>query len=189
MKNNVLYSSDSILWGTDPELFKLLNSTFQFQLDPASNHQNHLCPNYFTEEDDGLAQDWHPYRRIWLNPPFGKTISLWMKKAYEESQKGCLVVCLVPARVDTRWWHDWVKDKAYVQYPKGRLKYLKYSDGSGDQSGGAPFASAIVIYGPDLELRKNLSANPIEYKSLSLPLEHKRIFARNSSGPRNTIRS
>lgn len=153
MKNAVLFSSASDLWGTPPEVFAMLDDVYDFQLDAASTHANALCRRHFTAQDDGLSRDWHPHRRVWLNPPYGKTIGHWMRKAYEESQKGCLVVCLVPARVDTRWWHDWVRDKAHVRFFKGRLRYRNYTDGSGARSGGAPFPSALVTYEPDLANR------------------------------------
>jgi phage N-6-adenine-methyltransferase len=164
MKNSVLYSSLSDLWGTPPELFRLLDEVYDFQLDAASTKQNRLCKNHFTRDDDGLAQDWSGFRRIWLNPPYGRTIGAWMQKAYEESQKGCLVVCLVPARVDTRWWHDWVQNKAQVTFIKGRLRFIRYSDGSDARGGGAPFPSALVIYEPNLSRRIDYSCLPLERK-------------------------
>ena len=104
------------------------------------------------------------YRRIWLNPPYGRTIGKWMQKAAEESAKGCLVVCLVPARVDTKWWHNWVLNRAKVTFFKGRLRFIKYSDGSAVRSGGAPFPSALVIYEPDLSSRFNFPYDLLERK-------------------------
>ena len=154
-KNSALFSSASDLWGTPPEVFAALNEVYSFQLDAASTDQNCLCKEHFTEADDGLSKDWAPYRRVWLNPPYGRLIGKWMQKAYEESQKGCLVVCLVPARVDTKWWHNWVNGKGRVTFFKGRLRYLRYVDGSGDRSGTAPFPSAIVVYEPSLCRRFN----------------------------------
>ncbi|RZO65604.1 MAG: hypothetical protein EVA70_07345 [Parvularculaceae bacterium] len=189
---NALFSSKSDLWGTPPEVFHLLNEFYDFQLDAASTHQNALCPNHFTIEDNSLEQDWFPYRRVWLNPPYGKTIGHWMKKAYEESQKGCLVVCLVPARVDTRWWHDWVRHKGIDEYFKGRLKYINFTDGSGQRSGTSPFASALVTYVPDLSNRFQYLDRPAPYecKSHHPRLEYKSLGAgREANGFSHQIRS
>lgn len=148
-----LFTSASDLWGTPPELFNLLNESYDFQLDAAANDENALCLNYFTTTDDSLKQDWHPFRRIWLNPPYGKQISAFMRKAYEENQKGCIVVCLVPARVDTRWWHDWVHHKAIVDFARGRLKYVDVRNGLSESRGSSPFPSALVTYVPNLQNR------------------------------------
>lgn len=76
-----------------------------------------------------------------MNPPYGREIGLWMRKAYEESLKGCIVVCLVPSRTDTAWWHDYVQGKAEVRFVRGRLKF-------GNAKNSAPFPSAVVIYRP-----------------------------------------
>lgn len=164
MIQNALFSSASDLWGTPPEVFRQLDEVYNFQLDAASSDDNCLCPCHFTVKDNGLEQDWYPYRRVWLNPPYGRTIGFWMRKAYEESRKGCIVVCLVPARVDTRWWHDWVLDKTSVTFFKGRLKYTRLADDSGSPGGGAPFPSALVIYEPDLANRIDFSNQPFGHK-------------------------
>ena len=83
---------------------------------------NAKCPRYFTPAEDGLQQPWTG--RCWCNPPYGKTIGLWVRKAWESSLEGATVVMLLPARVDTRWWHDYVKPyAAVVEFPKGRLRF------------------------------------------------------------------
>lgn len=146
-----IFSSNSVEWGTPRPLFDALDAAYAFALDAAASADNALCETYFTREDDGLAQDWHPYRRVWLNPPFGRGIEKWMRKAYEESRRGCIVVCLVPARVDTRWWHDWVEGKARITFIKGRLKYIDHSD-IARPAGTSPFPSALLTYTPDLVL-------------------------------------
>ena len=74
----------------------------------------------------------------WMNPPYGREIIKWMKKAYQESLKGCTVVCLVPSRTDTIWWHDYAM-KGEITFIKGRLKF-------GNQSNPAPFPSAVVVF-------------------------------------------
>lgn len=151
--DKALFSSRSDLWGTPPDLFALLNNCYEFRLDAAASPFNALCDHYFTETEDSLKQVWHPYRRVWLNPPYGRMVGSFMRKAYEESQLGCIVVCLVPARVDTRWWHDWVYQKGFVEYIKGRLTYLDHSNGGMVRKNSAPFPSAIVTYVPHSSTR------------------------------------
>lgn len=138
-----IYSSRTEHWGTPPNLFAALNAIYNFQLDAAASDQNALCPHYFTPKQNALLQDWSTYGRVWLNPPYGRTIGQWMEKTYEQSRKGCIIVALVPARTDTRWWHEFVVDKAGITFLKGRLKYV---DHVGNQTGSAPFPSAILTY-------------------------------------------
>jgi site-specific DNA-methyltransferase (adenine-specific) len=78
-----------------------------------------------------------------MNPPYGRAIGDWMRKAYESALSGALVVCLVPARIDTAWWHDYAI-KGEVTFIRGRLKF---QGGAND----APFPSAVVVFKP----RKN----------------------------------
>ena len=91
---------------------------------------------YFTEEIDGLSQEWTGI--CWMNPPYGRTIGKWMKKAYDSSLTGATVVCSVPARTDTNWWHDYAM-KGDVEFIKGRLKF-------GGSKNSAPFPSAVVVF-------------------------------------------
>ena len=139
--NNVHFSSKTCLWSTPPETFKRLDFIHSFNLDPCATAENTTCPKFFTEKDNGLKQDWSGYR-VFMNPPYGREIKHWMKKAYEESLKGALVVCLVPSRTDTQWWHDYAV-KGRIQYLKGRLKF-------GNATNSAPFPSAVVVFGGDL---------------------------------------
>jgi phage N-6-adenine-methyltransferase len=107
---------------------------------------NAKCARFFTVADDGLSQPWAG--KVFMNPPYGRTLGLWMEKAYQASLDGALVVCLVPARVDTAWWQDYAR-RGYVHFLRGRLKF-------GAATNSAPFPSAIVIFGkcfsPDLPL-------------------------------------
>lgn len=139
-----LRTSDCVEWATPQDLFDRLNHVYEFQLDACATAKNAKCQQFFTKKDDGLTQDWHPSRRIWVNPPYGRTIGLWMRKAWEESSKGCLVACLVPARTDTKWWHNWVNGKAQVTFIEGRLKFVNTKQ---NRKGTAPFPSALVVYG------------------------------------------
>jgi len=149
-KDDARFTSKSDNWGTPPELFSALNEVYDFQLDAAASTRNHLCKHYFTRQQNALRKDWSPYRRVWLNPPYGRGMQNWMRKAYEESRKGALVVCLVPVRTDTRWWQDWVKDKAWVTFVPGRLRFVRHDKG-GERGDAAPFASALVTYEPPIK--------------------------------------
>ncbi len=132
-------SSEKDDWGTPRLLFSILDGIFHFTLDPCSSDGNNLCEKHYTREDSGLEHSWQG-ETVFMNPPYGKDIGLWTSKALAESRRGgCLVVGLVPARTDTKWWHDSIQDKADVIFIKGRLKY-----GDGDQA--APFPSALVFW-------------------------------------------
>lgn len=133
---NVHFSSKTDEWETPQNLFDKLNAIHKFTLDVCATKDNAKCIEYYTRENDGLKQPWDGI--CWLNPPYGRQIGLWMKKAHEESLKGCKVVCLVPARTDTAWWHDYAI-KGNIEFLRGRLKF-------GGHKNSAPFPSAIVIF-------------------------------------------
>lgn len=136
---SVHFSSKTDEWETPQDLFDKLCAIHCFSLDACANEKNNKCAIYFTKEQNSLSKSWHKVSRsIWMNPPYGREIGKWMKKAYEESQKGCKVVCLVPARTDTHWWHDYAT-KGAVEFLRGRLKF-------GGHKNSAPFPSAIVIF-------------------------------------------
>jgi len=135
-----LFSSKSLEWSTPRTFFQELDKEFSFNLDPCAQSHNAVCSKYFTTDDDGLAQDWSGHTAF-VNPPYGRVIGLWVKKAYEAAQtKGTVVVMLIPARTDTRYWHDYVMKADEIRLIKGRLKF-----GGGTNS--APFPSAVVIFG------------------------------------------
>jgi site-specific DNA-methyltransferase (adenine-specific) len=135
--NRGLFSSKTDQWPTPQYIFDDLNEEFRFNLDPCSTHENAKCERHFTEEDNGLAKSW-ANKRVFMNPPYGREIGKWMEKAYKESFNNSVVVCLVPARTDTRWWHDYAM-KGEIRFIKGRLKF-------GNSKNSAPFPSAIVIF-------------------------------------------
>lgn len=117
----------------------MLNAKYHFELDPCADAKNHKCPLYYTKEEDGLKQDWSKYR-TYVNPPYGREIGKWIEKAYETNKKyGNLIVMLLPARTDTRWFHSFVYGKAEIEFIKGRLKF-------GNSKNSAPFPSMLVIY-------------------------------------------
>ena len=140
-KADAAFSSASNEWAPPQDLFDKLDAEFGFELDPCATSENAKCDRFFTREDDGLWQPWEG-RRVFMNPPYGKTIGQWMYKAYSESQNGALVVCLVPARTDTAWWHDYAM-KGEIRYLRGRLYFENK-----DKAGRAPFPSAIVVFRP-----------------------------------------
>lgn len=134
---NIHFSSATDLWSTPQAFFDRYDAEWNFTLDPCCTEDNRKCPRYFTKEVDGLSQDWGK-ERVWMNPPYGREIIHWMKKAHESSLKGATVVCLVPARTDTNWWHEYAM-KGRIDFIRGRLKF------AGNKNS-APFPSAIVIF-------------------------------------------
>ena len=143
MLNQGLFSSEKQDWCTPQQFFDELDAEFHFVLDAAATHQNSKCKRCFTPEDDGLIQNWDVGGAVYCNPPYGKEIGLWVKKAYEEAQKGTTIVMLIPARTDTKYFHEYIYHKAEIRFVKGRLKF---TDENGTPKGTAPFPSMVVIY-------------------------------------------
>lgn len=166
MVDNVHFLSQSDMWETPQDLFAKLNKIYHFGTDVCASAENTKCENYYDIEQDGLKQKWTGV--CWMNPPYGKPelrcksnckkkkcvkrgyhlhkykpgICDWLEKAYKSSIKGATVVCLVPARTDTAWWHDYVA-KGDVELLRGRLTFSNYKSV-------APFPSAIVVFGSTL---------------------------------------
>ncbi len=139
-------------WSTPQAYFDSVNAEHgPFELDVCSDKENAKCLRFYTKEDDGLKQSWEG--KCWMNPPYGRVIGAWMKKAYESAQAGATVVCLVPARTDTAWWHDYAA-KGQVTFIRGRLKF-----GGGNNS--APFPSALVKFSKNLNKSNNFQISPI----------------------------
>lgn len=134
---NVHFSSKTNEWATPQALFDDLNEEFKFTLDPCATNKNKKVAYYFTSRDDGLKQDWGKHT-VFMNPPYGREIGKWVKKASEARGK---IVCLLPARTDTRWFWDNICDnpRAKIRFIKGRLKF-------GGHKNSAPFPSMIVIF-------------------------------------------
>lgn len=135
----VMFSSKSDEWETPQSFFNKLNKTYKFTLDPCSTSESAKCEKYYTLEDDGLSKSWKD-ETVFVNPPYGK-IKDWVKKAYDESiNNGAVVVMLIPARTDTRYWHDYIMEEAdSIYFVKGRLKF-------GNSPNSAPFPSAVVVF-------------------------------------------
>lgn len=135
MNTDVMFSSVTDQWSTPQDFFDGLNQEFHFTLDPCADEQNHKCVRFFTKEQDGLAQSWDG-ERVFCNPPYGREIVEWVRKA---SEAHALVVMLLPARTDTKWFHDFIYQKHEVRFVRGRLKF-------GGQKNSAPFPSMVVIF-------------------------------------------
>lgn len=136
--NNVHFSQESTEWETPQDFYNEINRIYKFTLDPCCTKSNAKCKKYYTKKHDGLNRIWAG-ETVFMNPPYGREIKHWIKKAYEESLIGATVVCLIPARTDTAYWHDYIFDKAEVIFLRGRLKFVgaKHS---------APFPSAVIVY-------------------------------------------
>lgn len=137
---SVHYSSSTPEWETPQELYDTLDKEFGFVVDVCATPENAKAPTFFTRERDGLKQPWHQYGTCWMNPPYGREIGKWVKKAHDESLLGATVVCLLPARTDTAWWHDYAV-KGEVRFVRGRLRFSGHKNS-------APFPSAIVVFKP-----------------------------------------
>lgn len=138
MINAGLLSSNTDQWATPQKFFDECNQKYgPFDVDVCADAINTKCAVFFDKSANGLTQVWQG--KCWMNPPYGREIGDWMKKAYEASTAGAMVVCLVPARTDTKWWHDYAM-KGNIIFIKGRLKF-------GTATNSAPFPSALIIFG------------------------------------------
>ena len=139
MNTSVMFSSKSDEWATPIDVFNRLNEEFDFDLDPCADENNHKCERYFTKTQNGLIQNWGG-SKVFCNQPYGKEISAWVRKCSDESKKeNTVVVMLIPARTDTKWFHDYIYQKAEVRFLKGRLKF-------GGSKNNAPFPSMVVVF-------------------------------------------
>ena len=141
MINEHLFTSEKDDWTTPDDLFQTLHAEFRFDLDPCADDMNYKCDTYITKEENGLLQDWGGYR-VFCNPPYGKEVAKWVKKAHDEVLYGnCLIaVLLLASWTDTRYFHQYILNDAYeIRFVKGRLKF-----GGAKQS--TQFGSMIVIF-------------------------------------------
>ena len=137
MTNNIHFKSNSSEWSTPQWLFDRYNDVYKFNLDVCATPENAKCSNYYTKNDNGLIQSWHG--NCWMNPPYGREITKWVEKAYNESlNNGVLIICLLPARTDTKWFHEYCT-QGNINFLKGRLKF-------GNATNSAPFPSMIVQF-------------------------------------------
>lgn len=140
MNTEVMFSSKTDLWETPQEFFDELDREFRFDLDVCALPENAKCARYYTPEQDGLSRPWDGV--CWCNPPYGREIGKWVFTGLIASMlRGSTVVMLLPARTDTKWFHEWIYGKAEIRFVKGRLKF-------GGSKNAAPFPSMVVIFRP-----------------------------------------
>ena len=149
MINNGMFTSETDVWSTPQDFYNKINLEFDFELDVCALPSNAKCANYFTPEQDGLAQEWTG--TCWCNPPYGREIGKWIKKA---SEAKATVVCLVPARTDTAWWHDYAMKAWKIHFIKGRIKFL--TSKKGQKLAAAPAPSCLVVFKPGQDISFNL---------------------------------
>ena len=125
-------------WETPPGIFEPLHAEFGFTLDVCASAESAKCADYFTLDDDALSRPWIGV--CWMNPPYGKQIGAWMRHAWHAAQAGATVVCLVPARTDAHWWHDYAM-QGEVRFVRGRIRFMGAPHN-------APFPSAIIVFRP-----------------------------------------
>lgn len=140
-----LMSHNSDEWETPKELFDKLDKEFNFNVDAAATDENALCRRYFDKEYNNAldARPWDVYNgdtKVWCNPPYS-LCKEFVKKACEEWKRGCKIVMLLPARTDTRWFHEYIyqKNGVKVEFIKGRLKFSQSKNS-------APFPSMLVYF-------------------------------------------
>ena len=137
----VMFSSKSNDWATPQDFYNQLDAEFGFTLDPCASQASAKCSSFYTADDDGLSKNWEG-QTVFMNPPYGRKIGNWIQKAYEEGEKGnTRVVALIPARTDTKYWHNYCMKATEIRFVKGRLKF-----GHGNTKNSAPFPSAVVVF-------------------------------------------
>lgn len=140
---SVHFSSKTDNWETPQDLFDELHERFAFTLDVCANKKNAKVLRHFNRRQNGLIQSWNR-ETCWMNPPYGREIGKWVSKASQESSKRAVVVCLLPARTDTSWWHNYIegRSRVTVRFIRGRLKFSGHKNS-------APFPSVIVVMRPE----------------------------------------
>lgn len=141
MNTELMFSSKTDLWETPQDLFDKLNNEFQFTFDVCATPENAKCDKFYTEEQDGLEHPWKG--TVWCNPPYGRGIGQWVRRALFASVSGATVVMLLPARTDTKWFHDYIykRNNVEIRFIRGRLKF-------GGSKNSAPFPSMVVVFMP-----------------------------------------
>lgn len=139
MNREAMFSSKTDMWETPQDFFDKLNEEFHFTIDVAATPENAKCEKFYTIEDNGLSQPWKGV--VWCNPPYGKQIGSWVRRAWLSSAVGNTIVMLLPARTDTRWFHDYIykKDRVEIRFVRGRLKF-------GESKNSAPLPSMVAIF-------------------------------------------
>lgn len=126
-------------WCTPDYLFNMLNERFRFTLDPCCEHNTAKCIKYFTEKDNGLSKEWSG-EVVFCNPPYSRgNIDKWMKKCYNESLKGTIIVALIPVSSSSKWWHKYVWKHCDIEFLDHRVKFKGALHS-------APFSNCLAIY-------------------------------------------
>ena len=140
--NAALFTSTTEEWATPQDFFDTLDAEFHFTLDPCSTDENAKCAKHYTKADDGLSKDW-ANETVFCNPPYGREMPKWIVKCAEHGNRGGTAVMLIPARTDTKAFHDYIYGKAEIRFIKGRLCFI---DQNGNNTGRAPFPSMLVVF-------------------------------------------
>ena len=167
MVSNVHFMSERQDWGTPDRFMEWISDVFglEFDLDAAASDHNHKAPCYFTREQDGLKQDW--FGRVWLNPPFGRELPMWLEKCVEEIERDEVhsITVLIPARTDTRWFHELVVPYAYeILLIKGRFNFRfdRAIEGAN-----APFPSMLVSFQKKRTPKDNVFIGTLEVPKIA----------------------
>ena len=137
MSISVMFSSKTDMWETPQDIFDKYNAIYHFETDVCAVPENAKCEHFYTPEIDGLKQEWSGV--CWCNPPYGRQIAKWVEKA---ARSNATVVMLMPARTDTKWFHDYCLPYGKIEFLRGRLRF-------GGCTENAPFPSMIVVFGKD----------------------------------------
>lgn len=147
--NDVHFKSGNKEWETPESLFQPLRKEFNIVLDTCASESNTKCKAWIDRKMNSLVSNWYTMISTirldgagWMNPPYGRGIDKWVRKAHEESLKGATIIALLPARTDTSWFHNYIHNKHEVRFLKGRIKFV-------DAKSSAPFPSMIVIFKPN----------------------------------------
>lgn len=135
-------------WETPQYFFNYLNSFYHFNLDVCADERNHKMIPYFSINDDALKQNWTG--TCFMNPPYGYGIYWWIKKAFDEGQKGNKIVCLLPSRTDNSWFHEFVMKASEIIFIRGRIHFTNSKQSP-------QFGSIIVIFEKTLNKFPNIS--------------------------------
>jgi phage N-6-adenine-methyltransferase len=142
-RNDSRYRGKGRAWATPPSVFEPLQAEFGFTVDACADGLNAKLARYWSEAEDGLAQDWSA-EVVWMNPPYGREIRAWIRKAREASDAGALVVGLVPAETDSDWWHEHILGRAEIRYLRGRIRFLVHQ-AEGPTRWASPFRPSVVV--------------------------------------------
>lgn len=144
----VMFSSASENWATPRSLLEAVRQEYALELDVCASPENTACPRFFTKAQNGLAQPWREV--CWMNPPYGRGIGEWIAKAAQSAAEGATVVCLLPARTDTKWWHAYCEPVLRGRWP-GEVIFIEGRLHFNEAPAGAPFPSVLVVFKPRKE--------------------------------------